>query len=317
MKEARFKKAEKAAWIGIIGNVSLALMKGIVGYMSGSKALIADAAKSASGVASSFAVLVGIRAAQSLPDKQHPNRHGKAESIAAIIISVLLMLVGIEIAISAVKLMKAGVHEAPKWYALLAIAVSIVAKEALLQYKFRLGNKLSSPSLIANVGDNRTDVYSSIAAFVGVGAALVGGYWDIPWLYYMDPIASLIVAGLVIMIGYRLVIQSLHSTLEHVLHDEDSEELLKAVLKTKGVITVDDLKAREHGHYVIVDVKISVNPRISVLEGYDIAKAVKLNLMDRFSHISDVFVHVNPYDPGYPYKVHMDSDESSLPIMIH
>jgi cation diffusion facilitator family transporter len=317
MKEARFKKAEKAAWIGIIGNVSLALLKGSVGFMSGSKALIADAAKSASGVASSFAILISIRAAQAPPDKDQPHTHGKAESIVGIIIAVLLMLVGIEIAISAVKLMKAGVHEAPQWYALLAIAVSIVAKEALFQYKFRLVNKLTSQVLIANAGDNRTDVYSSIAAFVGVGAALVGGYWDIPWLYYMDPIASLVVAGLIVMIGYKLVIQSIHSTLEHVLHDEDSEELLKSVLKTKGVITVDDLRAREHGHYMIVDVKISVNPRISVLEGHDIAKAVKHNLMDRFSHVSDVFVHVNPYDPGYPYKVHMDSDESSLPLMIH
>jgi cation diffusion facilitator family transporter len=317
MKEARYKKAEKAAWIGIIGNVTLALLKGTVGFMSGSKALIADAANSASDVAGSFAVLVGIRAAQLPPDKDHPYGHGKAESIAAIIVSVLLMLVGIEIAISAIKAMNAGILEAPKWYALLAITVSIIAKEALFQYKYRLGKKLSSQALIANAWDDRSDVYSSIAAFVGVGGALVGKYWDIPWLYYMDPIASLLVAGFVIMIGYKLVMQSIHSTLDHVLHDEDSEELLKSVLKTKGVITVDDLRAREHGHYVIVDVKISVNPRITVLEGHDIAKAVKLNLMDRFSHVSDVFVHVNPYDPGYPYKINMDSEESSLPIMIH
>ncbi|MEX1030056.1 MAG: cation diffusion facilitator family transporter [Paenibacillaceae bacterium] len=317
MKEAQYKKAEKAAWIGIIVNVTLALLKGTVGFMSGSKALIADAANSASDVAGSFAVLVGIRAAQLPPDKDHPYGHGKAESIAAIIVSILLMLVGIEIAISAIKAMHAGVHEAPKWYALLAIIVSLIAKEALFQYKFRLGKKISSHALIANAWDDRSDVYSTIAAFIGVGGALIGGYWDIPWLYYMDPIASLLVAGFVIMIGYKLVKQSIHSTLDHVLHNEDSEELLKSVLKTKGVITVDDLRAREHGHYVIVDVKISVNPRITVLEGHDIAKAVKLNLMDRFSHVSDVFVQVNPYDPGYPYKIHMDSEESSLPIMIH
>lgn len=317
MKEARYKLAERAAWIGIIGNVALALMKGTVGFMSGSKALIADAANSASDVAGSFAVLVGIRAAQLPPDKDHPYGHGKAESIAAIIVSVLLMLVGIEIAISAVKAISAGVLEAPKWYAMVAITVSIIAKEALFQYKYRLGKKLSSQALIANAWDDRSDVYSSIAAFIGVGGALIGGYWEISWLYYMDPIASLLVAGLVIIIGYKLVMQSIHSTMDHVLHDEDSEELLKSVLKTKGVITVDDLRAREHGHYVIVDVKISVNPRISVLEGHDIAKAVKQNLMDRFSHVSDVFVHVNPYDPGYPYKINMDSEENSLPNMIH
>jgi cation diffusion facilitator family transporter len=317
MKEERFKKAEAAAWVGIIGNVVLALMKGIVGFMSGSKALIADAAHSASDVAGSFAVLVGIRAAQLPPDRDHPYGHGKAESIAAIIVSVLLMIIGIELAISAVKAISAGISEAPKWYAMIAITISIIAKEAMFQYKYRLGKRISSQALIANAWEHRSDVYSSIAAFIGVGGALIGAHFGITWLYYMDPIASLLVAGLVIIIGYRLVMDSIHSTMDHVLHEEDSEELLKSVLKTKGVIAVDDLRAREHGHYVIVDVKISVNPRITVMEGHDIAKSVKLNLMERFTHVSDVFVHVNPYDPGYPYKINMDAEENSLPNMIH
>lgn len=72
-----------------------------------------------------------------------------------------------------------------------------------------------------------------------------------------------------------------------------------------------------HGHYVIVDVKISVNPRITVLEGHDIAKAVKKILMKRFSHVSDVFTHVNPYDPGYPYKNYMRDQMEDHPPFLH
>lgn len=315
--EERFKRAETAAWIGILVNIALALMKGIVGFISGSKALIADAANSASDVAGSFAVLLGIRASRLPPDRDHPYGHGKAESIAAIIVSVLLMLVGIELAISASKAIYSGVTEAPKWFAMVAIAVSIAVKETMFRYKYRLGKEISSQALIANAWDHRSDVFSSIAAFIGVGGALIGKYWGIEWLYYFDPIAGLVVAGLVIIIGYRLVMESIHSTLDHVLHDEDSEELLKSVLRTKGVITVDNLRAREHGHYVIVDVKISVNPKISVLEGHDIARSVKLNLMDRFAHVSDVFVHINPYDPGYPYKNNVDTEENNMPNVLH
>src|SRR5690606_24547443 len=103
MKDQRFKKAETAAWIGVFGNLGLAVMKGIIGFMSGSKALIADAANSASDVAGSFAVLIGLRAAKKPPDQDHPYGHGRAESIAAIIVSVLLMIVGIELAINAGK----------------------------------------------------------------------------------------------------------------------------------------------------------------------------------------------------------------------
>jgi cation diffusion facilitator family transporter len=316
MTEDRFVKAEFAAWVGIIGNIVLALMKGLVGYFSNSKALIADAAHSASDVAGSAAVLIGLKAAKLPPDKDHPYGHGKAESIAAIIVSVLLLIVGVEIAQTSIKSIYAGVSEPPLWYALIAIAVSIVAKEAMFQYKFKLGKKLSSQALIANAWEHRSDVYSSIAALVGVGGALLGTLWGIPWMYLLDPLAGIFVALLVIRMGYKLIMESIHNTLDHVLHHEDAEELLKAVQKVPGVITTDDLRAREHGHYVIVDVKISVNPKITVLEGHDIAKTVKLQLMKRFDHVSDVFIHVNPYDPGYPYKNNMDSgDDNNHPIL--
>lgn len=317
MSDQRFKKAETAAWIGVFGNLGLALMKGIIGVLSGSKALIADAANSASDVAGSIAVVIGIRAANKPPDKDHPYGHGKAESIAAIIVSVLLMLVGIELVLSSAKAIYAGVTAAPEWYAIIALFISIVIKEMLFQYKFRLGKRLSSQALIANAWDHRSDVYSSSAAIAGVGGAIMGNWLNQPWMYYMDPAAGLLVAVLVIRIGYRLVMDSIHNTLDHVLHAEDSEELLNTVLKTRGVITVDDLRAREHGHYVIVDLKISVNPRITVLEGHDIAKSVKQNLMDKFSHVSDVFVHVNPYDPGYPYKDTVDPEHNDVPIVLH
>lgn len=319
MTEQRFVKAEFAAWLGIFGNLALAIMKGAVGYFSGSKALIADAANSASDVAGSFAVLIGIRAAKRPPDKDHPYGHGKAESIAAIIVSVLLLLVGFEVARSAFVTIffSEGELTPPKSFAVWALVIAIVVKEVLFQYKFRLGKELKSQALIANAWDHRSDVLASSAALIGVGAALLGQMLGLPWLYYADPVAGLLVAGLVLLMGYRLIRESIHSALDHVLHAEDAEELVNTAQKVKGVITVDDLRAREHGHYVIVDAKISVNPLITVLEGHDIAKAVKHELMNKFTHVSDVFVHVNPYDPGFPYKSVGDSAQDNFPSLLH
>ncbi|TVY11940.1 cation diffusion facilitator family transporter [Paenibacillus cremeus] len=316
MAEDRFKKAEFGAWIGIVGNIALALMKGLIGYASSSKALMADALHSASDVAGSVAVLIGIRASKLPPDTDHPYGHGKAEPIASIVVSVLLLVVGIEIGVSSVKAIHHGVDAPPGKIAFIAIFISIIVKEAMFRYKYRLGRKLSSQALIANAWEHRSDVYSSIAAFVGVGGAMLGNYLGNTYLYYLDPIAGLFVSVLVLKMGYRLVMESIHSTMDHVLHEEDAAELLETVQRIKGVIAVDDLRAREHGHYVIVDIKISVNPKISVQEGHDIAKIVKQTLMKRFIHVSDVFIHVNPYDPGYPYK-HGETEADDYPTLLH
>ncbi|GAA3408263.1 cation diffusion facilitator family transporter [Paenibacillus hodogayensis] len=316
MSDQRFVKAQFAAWLGIIGNLALAVMKGIVGWLSGSKALLADAANSASDVAGSVAVLFGLKAAKKPPDEDHPYGHGKADSVSAIVVSVLLLLVGLEIGWNSVKSLFNGVSEAPEKYALIAIGISIVVKEFLFQYNFRLGKKLSSHALIASAWDHRTDVMSSVAVLIGVGGAVLGQYMDQPMLYYMDPIAGVFVAVLVLRTGYKLVRESVHTTIDHVLHKEETEELLETAQRVKGVIAVNELRAREHGHYVIVDIKISVNPKITIVEGHDIGKAVKHQLLSNFSHVSDVFIHVNPYDPGYPYK-DVDSDHPDFPTLLH
>ncbi len=317
MSEQRFEQARFAAWLGIIGNILLAALKGIVGWLSGSKALMADAANSASDVAGSIAVLIGLKAANKPPDEDHPYGHGKAESVTAIIVSVLLLLVGLEIGLSSIKTIINGVESAPGWFALIAVGVAIVVKEILFQYNIRVGRRISSQALIASAWDHRTDVLSSVAVFLGVGGAVLGERYGHTWLYYADPAAGLFVAVLVLRVGYTLVKESIHTSIDHVLHKEETEDMLDTALRIKGVIAVNDLRAREHGHYVVVDIKISVNPKITVTEGHEIGKVVKQQLLRRFSHVSDVMIHVNPYDPGYPYKNNVDSDQTEHPNLLH
>ncbi len=289
----RFKQGEFAAWVGILGNLVLAIVKGVVGFLSNSRALIADAVHSASDVAGSFAVLLGLRAAKLPPDRDHPYGHGKAESIAAIIVAVLLFVVGLEIGYSSIE---AFFHpiEAPKVWAIYAVIFSIISKELMFQYKFRLGKRINSDAIINNAYEHRSDVYSSIAALIGIGAAVIGGKLNVSWLEYADPIAGLAVSLLVLRIAWKLGAESIHNTLDHVLHEEDTVELKKIVESVEGVLNLDEFFAREHGYYVIIDIKIAVDPEITVQQGHDIGKEVKNRLIEQ-TLVRDVFVHINPY----------------------
>ncbi|MBS4191427.1 cation transporter [Bacillus sp. FJAT-49705] len=289
----RFKKAEFAAMLGIIINILLAVIKWWLGIYAGSKALIADAVHSASDVAGSFAVYLGLKAAKQPPDEDHPYGHGKAESIAAIIVAVLLLIVGIEIGKSSFAAFFEPIS-APKTIAIVAVFISIIVKEALFRYKYKLGKELNSDALIVNAYEHRSDVYSSIAALVGIGVAIIGGKLGIGWLEYADPVAGAIVSLMVIKMAWSLGKESIHNTLDHVLHEEDSMELRKTVESVKEVKKVDQLHAREHGHYVIIDLKISVDPKMTVEEGHRVGKKVKNRLLET-DNVHNVFVHINPY----------------------
>ncbi|USG64091.1 cation diffusion facilitator family transporter [Brevibacillus ruminantium] len=291
----RLAKAQFGAWVGIVGNIALAAAKLIIGLVAKSQALIADAVHSASDVVGSVAVLIGLKAAERPPDEDHPYGHGKAESVAAIIVSVLLAVVGFEIGSSSVKSLFTPLV-APSFIAVWAAVGSMIVKEWMFRYKYKLGKELNSPSLIANAWEHRSDVFSSFSALLGIGGAILGGRLDIPWLLYLDPLAGIFVSILVLKMAYSLLKESIHNTLDHVLHEDQTLGLRRAIEAVEGVMRIDSLRAREHGHYQIVDVKIGVHPLITVEEGHRIGKQVKQTLMNQFSDVRDVFIHVNPYD---------------------
>ncbi len=293
----RFKKAEFAAMLGVVINILLALLKWGVGVYAGSRALVADAVHSASDVAGSLAVYLGLKAAKQPPDEDHPYGHGKAESIAAIIVAVLLFLVGFEIGKSSFASFFRPI-EAPKMIAIVAVAISIIVKEILFRYKYKLGRELNSDALIVNAYEHRSDVYSSIAALVGIGSAVLGGKLGIGWLEYADPVAGILVSIMVLKMAWSLGKESIHNTLDHVLHEEDTIELREAVKSIKEVKQIDELHAREHGSYVVIDLKISVDPYMTVEEGHRVGKEVKKKLLE-MKNVHNVFVHINPYN-DYP-----------------
>lgn len=298
----RYAKAESAAWTGLIGNALIAAVKGGVGFQTGSKTLLTDACRSAASAAESFVSLTGVRRSRLLgaPDAPIPALRGRAEAAVGVTASLLLMIVGSEIGISAIKSIANGVDQAPDWMAVVVVILSFGIKELLFPVKERW-----------------IDLYVSIAAFVGTGGAALGGLLHLPLLYYFDPAASLIIVAFIFISGYRIAATSVNRCIRSCeVEPADMRELKAAVQRMEGVIAIEEIRAREHGHYVIVEVVISVNPRISVLEGKEIAKRVNYFVMKRFSHITEVTVHVEPYDPGFPYKSNHDPNQEQMQTLL-
>lgn len=285
-----------ATWVGIIVNTLLTILKATGGILAGSRALLADALHSASDIVGSIVILFAVKIASKPPDEEHPYGHGKAENIASIIIAFLLIVVGIEISISSIKVFFGEPPSAPGMLALIIIIISIVIKEALFHYKYRLGKKYNSAALISEAWHHRSDSLSSFAALIGVGGAMLGEFLNIPILVYGDAVAGIVVSLIVIKVGYSLAKESSVIMMEKVL-DQDAIQIYKDTVDTiKGVLQIDQMFVRTHGSYVIVDIKISVDPHITVEEGHHIARKVKQALLNKHHDIEDVLVHVNPYN---------------------
>src|SRR5690625_5216871 len=186
-----------ATWVGIIVNIALTILKGVGGIITDSRALLADALHSASDIVGSIVVLFAVKIANKPPDEEHPYGHGKAENIASMIVALLLIIVGIEISISSIKVFFGEVPQAPGMLALVILGISIVIKEILFYYKIFLGKKYNSSALIAEAWHHRSDSLSSIAALIGVGFAIFGEYIGVEFFVYGDAVAGLVVSLIV------------------------------------------------------------------------------------------------------------------------
>lgn len=292
----RAKQAMFATTLGIIVNVILTVLKLFGGIVGNSRALIADAVHSASDVISSFVVLFGVRAANKPPDDDHPYGHGKYETVAALIVAILLIVIGVEILVSSAQMLFSEESpQFPKVIALYIIIFAILIKEAMYQYKIRLGRKIKSDALIADAWHHRSDSISSIVALVGVGIAMIGGHYDIPYLHFFDVVAGALIAAIIMYVGFKLAKDSVRLSAELILDKEESLKFHETVEAIDGVLQIDALYARTHGSYVIIDMKIGVRKDLTVEEGHNIAEFVRSELMRKYEEVSEVFVHVNPY----------------------
>ncbi len=275
-------------------NIALFAFKLVAGIVGRSGAMIADAVHSASDFATDIVVLVFVRISAKPRDDDHDWGHGKYETLASLIIGVALFAVGIEIlADSAEKIAAVASGEVlprPGVIAIIAAAVSIIAKEALYHYTVRIGHKVDSPSVVANAWHHRSDALSSVGALIGIGMAyFLGEKWRIA-----DPIAAIVVAALLLKVAYDLCRTALAELLEKSLSKEVEEEILSIISATPNVYKPHNLRTRRIGANIAIEVHIRVDGAMTVHDSHEISRDIERALRHRFGEQTAVAIHIEP-----------------------
>jgi cation diffusion facilitator family transporter len=286
----RSRATRRVTLVGAGTNAGLALAQLVIGWLGHSQALVADAMHTFSDLLSDGIAYFAARHAHQAPDEEHPYGHGRYETAATLAIAVLLSLVGLGIVWSAgSRLFDPGALLTPDVLTLWAAAITTLSKEALYRYAMHMAKRLRSEMLRASAWHHRSDAWSSIIVFVGIGGTLLG-------LPYLDAIAAVVVGVMIVRIGWELGSGAVSELVDAGLARERIEAVRGTILSVGGVRDIHMLRTRRHGGQATADVHVLVDPRLTVSEGHMISLQVEQRLKREIAEIEDVTVHVDPED---------------------
>lgn len=286
--ETRYEEADKVTIQSILWNIFLTTIKIFAGIFGKSSAMISDGLHSASDIISSVGVLIGNKIAKTPNDKEHNYGHEKAETLVSFLLSILLIIVSLKIGWGALQsLFNLDSVQVPTALPLIVSIISIGIKEYQYRITIRIANKINSPSLKADAWHHRSDALSSIAAFIGIGGAMLG-------FKALDPIASIVVALFVAKVGFDILKDSTNELMDYSIDDEQEEQIRKIAEKIDGVINLGELRTRKHGAMAYVDLTICVNKDLTVLEGHELAHKIEKYIINEMKFVKGITVHVEP-----------------------
>jgi cation diffusion facilitator family transporter len=277
------------ALFGLVTNVLLAAAKIFAGVIGHAYVLIADGIESALDVGGSIVIWGGLTVAARPPDKTHPYGHGKAEPIAAVVVAVGVLAAAVGLAIQSVREIFLP-HHGPAPWTLAVLVVTVIIKETLYRYAIRFGRKVESTAVKTDAWHHRMDAMTSIAAFIGISVALIGGEkWQ-----SADDWAALVACALIATNGIRLARPAFYEIMDTAPGGKIVRSIRAVASSVPGVVEVEKCHARKMGLDYYVDLHVGVDGNISVHEGHQIAHRVKSAIQQSDSRIADVLVHIEP-----------------------
>ena len=293
MDSREFRIRKITLWGGVV-NLILTGGKIAAGVVGRSAAMVADGIHSLSDLLSDIIVLIFTHISSKEKDRSHSFGHGKFETMATLIVSVLLMAVGGKLMASGVEsiigIIKGEEIPEPGIIAFIAAAASILLKEVLYHMTAKVGKDINSPVVIANAWHHRSDALSSIGSLVGVGGAIIlGNRWTI-----LDPIASCCISIAIIFVAVRMALPSLSELLESSLPEDVENKIIESALEVDGVIDIHELKTRRNGISYIIDAHITVSSALNIIQAHDIANKVEDALRAKFGSETQINIHMEP-----------------------
>lgn len=280
------KVGERAAIVSIIAYILLSFIKLIIGFYTNSEALKADGWNNFSDIIASLAVLIGLKVSQMPPDKDHPYGHWKAETIASLIASFIMMMVGLQVIYQAIKTFINGDHVAPDLLSAYTAIGSAIFMYIVYRYNRTIAKKINSQAVNAAAKDNLSDTWVSIGTAVGI----IGAQMKLPIL---DPIAASIVGVLICKTAWDIFREASH----HLTDGFDIEEMQaykETIMSIAGVKDVTSIKARNYGNSAVVDAVILVDHQLDIVDAHSISTKVEEKLMKEHE-VLEVHVHMEPF----------------------
>jgi cation diffusion facilitator family transporter len=289
----RTERSLRATFLGIGINALLVAGKLAGGLAGHSHALIADAMESLADIFSSLVVWRAVLVAAEPPDRDHPYGHGKAEAIAAAVVSTLLLLAALGIAIQAAPRLFQP-RDPPRAFTLYILIGVVLVKELVFRYASRQASLAESGAVKADAWHHRSDAITSLAAAIGISVCLLGG----PRFAYADDAAAFFAAGIIGWNGWLLLRPALDELMDAAPSSGLMAQIRATAAEVPGVQAVEKCHARKTGFQYFVDMHIEVDPQMTVQQGHQIAHQVKARVQQAVPSVNDVLVHVEPGKTG-------------------
>lgn len=282
-KDKCIKCASQLSWIGIWDSALLALFKGIIGILTGSRALTASALYSLHDVISGVAVLIGLKIATRPADKEHPYGYGNAEYIVCVFTSILILGATVFLLGDCIKIIFMGEHAPPHWAALAAAIISVVANEVIYRFNICAYKHMNSPALLAHAKHHRADVISSLA----VVAAIVGGAFG---YRFLDAFVAVFEAGHLLFLSIELLYQGGSGLIDRAIEENDVSLIRQLLSDMTEVKEIKDIKTRQIGRSVWVDLYVSLPGDKTIAEVNAISGWIQRSIGNKIEHLGNINV---------------------------
>ncbi len=274
--------------ITIIANIALSILKILAGVFGKSSALIADGMHSFSDILSTVVVMLGLKLSEKPADESHPYGHERIEPALTKILAVILLVTALMIFYCGLTTIIGGNYQIPGNITIIAALISIFTKEWMYKYTKKGAEQIESSAVLADAWHHRSDAFSSVGTLIGVVGAKLG-------YPILDPIASIVISLFIAKMAFEIYFKALNQLLDRAADSKTIEEIKKIILSVDGVLEIDVLKTRIHSNKIYVDVEISVDKDLSLIEAHNISENVHSQIESKLKRVKHCMVHVNPY----------------------